>query len=202
MSWRSSWSKLILSVNTHTHICRNNAKFTIWVSIIHTSLVYHSLLASTNCQMELPELLMRYIFKVSRCCFVFHHVCLASLICYACFFGRWWKQASNRCEKKKKSLYSLMISFHFTLFLQMLGEQFTPRHTSRRKWCSCSGVKASLPSWPPSSRSLPRLESYSPSTSQNTGNPSVILFILACSAFFFFPAQLHFHGLLNAPVLN
>lgn len=80
----------------------------------------------------------------------------------------------------EKSLHQLMISFHFTLFLQMLGEQFTPRHTSQRKWCSCSGVKVSLPSWPPSSRSPPHQESYSPSTSQNTGNPSIILFILAC----------------------
>lgn len=52
-----------------------------------------------------------------------------------------------------------------------------PRHTSRREWCSSSGVKVSLPSWPPSSRSPPRQESYSPSMNQNTGNPSVILFI-------------------------
>lgn len=61
---------------------------------------------------------------------------------------------------------------------QMLGEPFMPRHTSRRGWCSSSGVKMSLPSWPPSSRSPPRQESYSPSMNQNTGNPSVILFVL------------------------
>lgn len=36
----------------------------------------------------------------------------------------------------------------------------------------------SLPSWPPSSRSPPRRESYSPSMNQNTGNPFVILFVL------------------------
>lgn len=62
--------------------------------------------------------------------------------------------------------------------LQMSGELFTPRHTSRRGWCSSSGVKVSLPSWPPSSRSPPRRESYSPSMNQNTGNPFVILFVL------------------------
>lgn len=84
------------------------------------------------------------------------------------------------CEK---SWHKLMISFHFILFLQMLGEQFTPQHTSQKKWYSCSGVKVSLPSWLPSSRSPPRQESYSPSTSQNTGNPAVILFILAHGCF-------------------
>lgn len=58
---------------------------------------------------------------------------------------------------------------------QMLVEPFMRRHTSRREWCSSSGVKVSSPSWPPSSRSPPRQESSSPSMNQNTGNPSVIL---------------------------
>jgi len=79
----------------------------------------------------------------------------------------------------EKSLHKLMISHDFLFILcpQMLGEQFTPRHTSQKEWCNCSGVKVSLPSWPPSSRSPLHQESYSPSTSQNTGNQSVIPFI-------------------------
>lgn len=106
---------------------------------------------------------------------MFQYVCVTGLICVSHFCQVYTEEAV--------SLHKLMISFHFTLFPQMLGEQFTPRHTLQRKWCSCSEVKVSLPSWPPSSRSPLHQESYSPSTSQNTGNPSIILFILACSSF-------------------
>lgn len=138
---------------------------------------------------------MRYFqsVKVLLCVPLF-----TSLLCWlhfgqkACGGGR----QHITCEK---CLDILIISLHSTLSIQMLGEQFTPRHTSQRKWCSCSGVKVSLPSWPPSSRSPPRRESYSPSTSQNTGNPSIILFMLACSSV---SAQLYFRGLLSTLVLN
>lgn len=82
-------------------------------------------------------------------------------------------------EEESVSFQGLTI-FSFCCFspLQMLGELFMPQHTSRRGWCSSSGVEVSLPSWPPSSRSPPHQESYSPSMNQNTGNPSVILFVL------------------------
>lgn len=76
--------------------------------------------------------------------------------------------------------------FILSFFFQMSAEQFTPRHTSQREWCSCSGVKVSLPSWPPSSRSPPRQESYSPSTSLNTGNPSVTIPLFGSQLLLFF----------------
>lgn len=86
----------------------------------------------------------------------------------------------SEVQRGSQSLSKVSRFSPFAVFphLQMSGELFTPRHTSRRGWCSSSGVKVSLPSWPPSSRSPPRRESYSPSMNQNTGNPFVILFVL------------------------
>lgn len=130
----------------------------------------------TDCQTELPEVFIRCILCKSVTSL--RMISQLNITFDKCRGGR-------QHIASEKDLHKLMISFHFTLFLQMLGEQFMPRHTSRREWCNCSGVKVSLPSWPPSSRSPPRQESSSPSTNQNTGKPSVILFILACSSSFF-----------------
>lgn len=129
---------------------------------------------------------------------LFHHVWLDSLIWCPNFWQVQKTEAHSTSPVKRLYTGSRLTSIS-TLFLQMLGEQFTPLHTSQRKWCSCSRGKVSLPSWPPSSRSPPRQESFSPSTSRNTGNPSVILFILAFSSF---SAQLYCHGLPSALISN